>query len=96
MFYCYVLYSIKDHKLYKGFSADIGKRFLKHCAGGVTSTKNRRPLILIYCETFEQKSDATKRERWFKTFEGHIELINILKDKNIIDNDCLLVSGPAG
>ena len=34
MHYFYVLYSLKDEKLYKGYSADLGQRFLKHHMGG--------------------------------------------------------------
>ena len=96
MYYCYVLYSLKDHKLYKGYSSDLGKRFLKHGNGGNSSTKNRRPLVLIYCETFMTKTEAMKRERWFKSFQGHLELINILKDKKIIEHSNCLARGAAG
>lgn len=31
----YVLYSLKDGKLYKGTCADIGFRFLTHFMGGI-------------------------------------------------------------
>lgn len=34
MYYFYVLYSLKDGKLYKGVSSDVGNRFLKHSMGG--------------------------------------------------------------
>ena len=39
MYYFYVLYSIKDHKLYKGFSGDIPSKLWKHFNGGVNATR---------------------------------------------------------
>ena len=87
MFYCYILFSLKDGKLYKGFSADIAKRFLKHAAGGTPSTKNRQPLVLIYTEQFLTKNEAINRERFFKSREGGLLLLDILVEKNILNND---------
>ena len=48
MFYTYVLFSLKDKKLYAGYSKDVKLRFEQHKKGLVESTKNRRPLELIY------------------------------------------------
>ena len=84
-FYFYVLYSLKDDKLYKGYSADIGKRLIKHNAGGTASTKHRRPLILIYTEIFNSKTDAIKRENWAKSKEGGPEIVKLLIGKNILN-----------
>ena len=78
MFYFYVLYSLKDGKLYKGYSANLAQRFLKHQAGGTNSTKYRRPLILIYAEAFQSKKEAMDRERWAKSLEGGARLMQIL------------------
>jgi putative endonuclease len=38
------------------------------------STKNRRPLELIFYEAFPNKFDALKRERYFKTTKGKTTL----------------------
>ena len=86
MHYFYVLYSLKDHKLYKGYSAQIANRFIKHQAGGTPSTKNRRPLVLIYVETFQSKQEALKREKWAKSLEGGAALTQLLKNKEILNN----------
>ncbi len=66
----YVLYSLKDGKLYKGTCSDLGNRFHTHVMGGTTSTKHRRPLILIYVQKFDNKSEALAFERFSKTLEG--------------------------
>jgi putative endonuclease len=87
MHFFYVLYSLKDHKLYKGYSSDIGKRFIKHINGGTPSTKHRRPLILIYVEAFYNKADALARERWAKSPSGGPELIRLLHAKQLLCSD---------
>lgn len=70
MYYVYVIQSLKDHNLYTGSSSDLKKRFEKHKAGGVFSTKNRRPLRLIYYEACLNKTDALHREIYLKSAWG--------------------------
>jgi putative endonuclease len=66
MFYFYILYSMKDEKMYYGFSSDLQKRIQDHISGDVDSTKHRRPLKLIYYEAYEKEEQARKREREVK------------------------------
>jgi len=70
MFYTYVLLSLKDYKLYIGFTEDLKKRFLEHQNGKVLATKNRRPLKLVYYEACLSEKLAIKREKFFKTGFG--------------------------
>ncbi|MBU1102762.1 GIY-YIG nuclease family protein [Patescibacteria group bacterium] len=70
MFYTYVLKSELDNKLYIGFTEDIKKRLLEHENGNVASTKNRRPVALVYYEAGKDKNKAIKREKYFKTGFG--------------------------
>ena len=86
MFYFYVLYSLKDNRLYKGSSADLPKRILQHNAGMTNSTKNRRPLILLYLEIYDEKSEALARERWSKSLEGGAALKQLLKEKRLLND----------
>ena len=79
MYYSYVLQSEKDDKLYIGFTKDLKLRFEQHTKGLVESTKNRRPLKLIYYEACLTQEDATKREKYLKTYHGKIFLHNRLK-----------------
>ena len=74
MFYTYVLKSQKDNKLYIGHSDDLKKRIIKHNSGLVLSTKDRRPLKLIYYEACLSEIRAVKREKYFKTGFGRIFL----------------------
>lgn len=66
MFYFYILKSVRDKKLYVGFSEDLQRRFQEHNKGKVNSTKNRRPFKLIYYEAYNSEKDARNRERQIK------------------------------
>ncbi len=79
LYYTYVLKSDKDNKLYIGFTNNLKLRFEQHKKGLVTSTKNRRPLKLIYCEICTERKDATKREGYLKTHYGKMFLKKRLK-----------------
>ena len=68
MFYVYLLKSKKDGKCYIGSTNDLKRRFKEHNSGKLFSTKNRRPLILIYYEAFRSEKDARKREQSLKNY----------------------------
>ena len=70
MFYTYVLISESDNKHYIGFTEDLAKRIEEHNNGLVDSTKNRRPLRLVYFEACLDRSKAIAREKYFKTGFG--------------------------
>ena len=79
-YFVYILYSEKDRKLYVGCSSDLNKRIENHNSGKVTATKNRRPLVLIYNERFENKTEAFARERFLKSLWSSRLKKKILKD----------------
>ena len=79
MYYTYVLRSEKDKKHYVGFTKDLKLRFEQHNGGLVESTKNRRPLKLIYYESCLDQNDATKREKYLKTYHGKMFIKKRLK-----------------
>lgn len=66
MFYVYILQSEKDKNIYTGFTSDLKNRFQEHINGKVVSTKNRRPLKLVYYEAYLSEKDARKRETYLK------------------------------
>jgi putative endonuclease len=79
MYYTYVLKSEKDNKFYTGYSDNLKSRFESHCKGLVESTKDRRPLELVYYEACLNQQDATHREKYLKTAHGKKYLKNRLK-----------------
>ena len=86
MYFIYVLYSLKDHKLYKGYTSNLENRLKKHNSGGSKSTAKRKPFVLIHIEQFENKTDALKRELYLKTLEGGSELKRYLIDQSHVLN----------
>jgi putative endonuclease len=71
MFFAYVIQSSIDTAyFYKGHCQDLDKRLGQHNSGMTTSIKNKIPFILIYFEEFNNRNDAIKREKYFKTAAG--------------------------
>lgn len=79
MYYVYVLESEKDEKNYIGYTSNLKLRFDQHRKGLVKSTKDRRPLILIYYEACLNRLDALRREKYFKRHYGRLYIKNRLK-----------------
>jgi len=80
MYYVYVLQSKKDRKFYVGYTADLRKRMEHHSRGVVESTRNRRPLELVYYEACVKQQDALHREKYLKTAYGKRYIMNRLKE----------------
>jgi putative endonuclease len=68
--YVYVLRSLKDGKLYTGYTTDLRDRVATHNSGNASSTRNRRPLRLIYYEAYVLARDAKARETFLKSGSG--------------------------
>lgn len=79
-YYIYVLLSEKDGNFYTGYTNNLDNRFKQHQRGQVTSTKNRRPLVLIYNESCLNQADAIAREKYLKSGMGKRYLKNRLKN----------------
>ncbi|HCC04888.1 TPA: excinuclease ABC subunit C [Patescibacteria group bacterium] len=79
MFRVYILLSQKDKKLYVGCTSNLEKRFKRHLDGYVQATKNRRPLVLIHSEQYDNKGEAFQRERFLKSLWSAREKKKILE-----------------
>jgi putative endonuclease len=77
--YVYILKSKKDNKFYTGYTKNLKLRFEQHQNGKIESTKDRKPLKLIYFEGCLNQQDATHREKYLKTYLGKMFLKNRLK-----------------
>jgi len=77
MYFVYVLRSLKDGKLYIGMTEDVPSRVKRHLEGKVSSTRHRRPLELVYSESYSSRADARKREKFLKSGPGHAFLRSI-------------------
>ncbi len=80
MFGTYIIKSeIKDW-YYIGHALNVENRLKQHNAGRSKATKPYRPFKLVYCEEFETKSEAFKRDQQIKRYK-HGEAF-----KKLIDN----------
>ena len=81
-YYTYVLLSELDHKFYIGFTTDVPKRLEQHNSGQNISTANRRPFVLIYFEGHLSRTDALRRESYFKTTSGK-RTLNLMLENSL-------------
>lgn len=51
---------------YYGSTKNLKIRFAEHVKGNVSSTRYRRPLVLIYYEAYQEHSQAIFREKQVK------------------------------
>ncbi|MDD5773114.1 MAG: GIY-YIG nuclease family protein [bacterium] len=79
-YYVYILQSLKDKNLYIGFTDDLKSRFLRHQKGQVPATAPRLPLKLIFYESYRNKYDALRREKYLKSTKGKTTLKSMLRE----------------
>jgi len=78
MYTVYILKSSKSSKTYVGqTSKDVKERLQEHNNGYNKWSKSYRPFKIVYYETYVCKTDAIRREQFFKSGQGK-------KLKNII------------
>lgn len=67
-----------DGTLYTGITTDIARREQEHNSekNGARYTRSRRPVVLVYSEEVENRSEASKREHAIKKLPlvGKMEL----------------------
>ena len=69
MYYAYIL-KLKDNSYYHGSTDDVEKRVKQHEQGSILSTKNLRPLKLVFYAAFESKQKAVNFEKYLKSSSG--------------------------
>jgi putative endonuclease len=70
-FAVYILYSNVYDKTYVGFTTSIIQRFYSHNYFATKGyTQKYRPCIVVHLEFFQNKTEALKREKWFKSDAG--------------------------
>lgn len=78
MFYAYVLQSLKNQRLYVGYTNNLKRRFADHNAkrGSIYTSKNA-PFKIIFYEAHINKKDAMEMEKFYKSGYGK----EVLKEK---------------
>ncbi len=77
MYFVYILQSLRTGEFYKGITNNIERRFNQHLAGKSPTTKSKLPLRLIHVEICNNRIEAGKLEKFFKSGFGR-EIINEL------------------
>ena len=74
VYYVYILKSLKNDKLYIGYTNNLARRFEEHNTGwGSRYTRQNGPWTLVYSETHTERASAARRERYLKSTRGSKE-----------------------
>ena len=84
MNYTYIV-RCSDGTYYTGWTNDIEKRMKAHNEGkGAKYTKTRRPVVLMYYESFQTKEEAMRREWEIKQLKrGEKEKLMGIEEVNL-------------
>src|SRR6266700_1437191 len=74
VFHVYVLRSMKTGRHYVGSCQDLDDRIRRDNAGHSKATRHGTPWFLVKKESFSTRTEAVRRERYFKTGRGCDEL----------------------
>ena len=81
MYTVYAILSLKDGRIYVGFSSKVERRINEHNSGKTKSTKGFRPWQLIFTENVDTRIEARKREKYWKSGIGKEQLKDMLAKK---------------
>jgi len=71
-FQTYILRSDTTGRFYIGHTENLTKRIFEHNNNRTPSIKNRGPWKLFYSETYETRSEASRRERQIKRMKSRL------------------------
>jgi putative endonuclease len=80
MYYFYILRSLKNKKLYLGYTHNLKERIKSHNDGENKATKPNIPYELIFYSAFKDQQDALTCEKYFKTTAGWKRIKKMLKN----------------
>jgi putative endonuclease len=79
MYTVYILHSERINKYYIGSSSNVQDRLRKHNNASKGFTNTGRPWLLVYTEEFEDKADASTREKQLKKWKSRTRLESLIK-----------------
>lgn len=81
MYYVYIV-RCSDDTLYTGITTDLDRRIYEHNHSdkGAKYTRQRRPVVLLYHEKYENRSIASKREYEIKKKMTRSEKIKMIEE----------------
>ncbi len=76
----YILYSENHGKYYIGCtSGSLSERLQKHFSNHKGFTTSAKDWVVVYSETFNDKSKALKREREIKNWKSKVKIQELIK-----------------
>jgi len=85
-YYVYIIESLTDGTLYKGFTSNYIRRLQEHNLGLSRYTRHKAPWKLIYVEPCASKAEALIREKQLKRYNrGYIGQL-CKQDRNLLNN----------
>lgn len=78
-YYVYIIYSQLKNRYYTGHTINPEERLIEHNLGATHSTRPGRPWMLVYTETFNDKTAAIKRENEIKKMKSRKYIENLIK-----------------
>ena len=78
MYYIYVLRN-KEGKQYIGQTNNLSRRVIEHNSGFSRYTKKKGPWTLKYSEEYKTRSEAMRREKYFKTGVGREYISSVIE-----------------
>jgi putative endonuclease len=84
MWFVYMILTEKN-RYYTGIATDVERRFVEHLsdpAKGAKFFRSDRPVVVVYCEEFNNRSEASKKEAAIKKLNrsGKEQLVKSLQD----------------
>jgi putative endonuclease len=77
----YILRSGRDNGFYVGSTRNLDERLKRHLEGRVPATKNRLPLAMVYCKSFEIYSEAYNYEQLIKKQKSSEYISRLISEK---------------
>ena len=81
MYIVYVLVDAIASRTYVGQTQKLSERLTLHNAGRVRSTKGGGPWRVLYQEQVGSRSEALKRESYFKSGAGRRQIAKLLQER---------------
>jgi putative endonuclease len=80
MYHVYIL-ECADGTLYTGITTDLERRIEEHNGSekGAKYTRSRRPVKLVFEESFKNRSDASKREYHIKKKMNRVQKLQLIQ-----------------
>ena len=81
MYYLYIV-QCSDNTLYTGIATELERRIKEHNESdkGAKYTRVRRPVTLVYSESYPDRSTASKREYMIKKKMSRAEKLKLIED----------------